>query len=198
MANSSDAAVISSSHDVQAEAQTHLRRVGSLGEIVYRDPAELTPYEHNSRKHSDKQVRQIRTSIDEFGFTQPILLRERGRGAKKKQLLIGAGHGRQLAAMLEPKLDVVPTILVSGLTDKQWRGLIIADNKLALNAEWDLEMLAAEMADLSAGDDFDVTVLGFTNAEIADLEDIGEPISGNGTSEETVTCPKCLHRFVPE
>jgi ParB-like chromosome segregation protein Spo0J len=168
-----------------------------LGEIVYRDPATLVPYERNSRKHSERQLKQLRAAIDEFGFTQPILLRE-----TKGKFTIGAGHGRQAAALLEPPLAKVPTLIVKGLSDKQWRGLIIADNKIALNAEWDHEMLAAEIASLG-GDDFDVAVLGFSEGELADLNDVGELPSegtgtGTGTGKACVTCPKCQHEFVPE
>lgn len=136
--------------------------VGShLGEIVYRDPAALIPYGRNTRTHSAAQVAQIRASIDQFGFTNPILLRE-------DEASIGAGHGRQLAALLDPPLAKVPTVVVHGLSDAQWRALIIADNKLALNAGWDESLLALELADLGA-EGFDLAVIGFDEQELADL-----------------------------
>lgn len=166
-----------------------------LGEIVYRNPADLVPYDRNARKHSARQVKQLRASIDEFGFTNPILLRQR-----RFDFCIGAGHGRQLAALLEPPLKQVPTIIVQGLTDKQWRALILADNKLALNAEWDKNMLAAELHSLGA-EDFELAVIGFTDGEIADLSEIPTPSgSGSGTppNPDAVTCPKCQHSFVPD
>jgi ParB-like chromosome segregation protein Spo0J len=166
------------------------RRAGNLGKIVYRDPAALVPYERNSRKHSERQVKQLRAAMDEFGFTNPILLRDDRR--------IGAGHGRQLAALLDPPLARVPTITVHGLNDQQWRALIISDNKLALNAEWDSAMLAAELHALGA-DDFDVAVIGFSEAEIADLTALDSPSDGGGTADpDSVVCPSCQHRFVPE
>lgn len=196
MAKAASGASLKSSPKEEVQLSPSGRRVGRLGEIIYRNPATLVPYEHNSRKHSERQVRQIRASIDEFGFTQPILLRER-----RDTLTIGAGHGRQLAALLEPPLEQVPTIIVTGLTDKQWRALVIADNKIAANAEWDTELLAAEIAAIG-GDEFDVAVLGFSDGELADLADLGElPLengTGTGTGDDCVTCPKCQHRFVPE
>lgn len=132
-----------------------------IDQIIWRDPAKLVPYERNSRSHSAEQIRQIRSSIDRFGFTNPILLRDNGES-------IGAGHGRQLASLLEPKLDRVPTLIVSGLSDDEWRALIIADNKLALNAGWNDELLKLELADLSAGG-FDMPLIGFDEHELADL-----------------------------
>ena len=136
-------------------------RGGKLDQIVWRSPADLTPYDRNSRTHSAAQVKQIRSSIDEFGFTNPILLREDGSS-------IGAGHGRQLAALLEPAIESVPTIILRGLSDRQWQALIIADNKLALNAGWDEEILTAEIAELDdAG--FDLELLGFSEEELEDL-----------------------------
>ncbi len=175
-----------------------------LGEIVYRDPAELVPYDRNARKHSPRQVKQLRAAIDEFGFTQPILCREkitRKGNVRTVLLFIGAGHGRQLAALLEPALPTVPTITVRGLTDQQWRGLILADNKLALNAEWDTNMLAAELHDLGV-QGFELAVIGFSDGELADLNEIPPPPgSGSGTPsnpENSVTCPNCQHKFLPE
>ena len=89
---------------------------------------ELIPYALNSRTHSDDQVAQIAASIREFGFTNPVLVDD-------KMNLI-AGHGRLLAAR-KLKLEEVPAITVTGLDDRKRRALVIADNKLALNADWD-------------------------------------------------------------
>lgn len=147
-------------------------RAGCLGEIVYRDPASLEPYGRNTRTHSESQIRQIRASIDEFGFTNPILLRPDGKS-------IGAGHGRQLASLLEPALKAVPTIIVHGLSDAQWRALIIADNKLALNAGWDANLLAGELADLNDGG-FDIALIGFDEHELADLGILESSGGGSG------------------
>lgn len=148
-------------------------------EIVYRDPAELVPYGKNSRTHSPEQVRQIRRSIDEFSFTNPILLRDDDKS-------IGAGHGRQLASLLKPALKRVPTVTIRGLSDAQWRALIVADNKLALNAGWDEDILRTELADLQ-GFGFDLSLTGFTSLE---LGNIFSTVEGATDPEETPEPPK--------
>jgi ParB-like chromosome segregation protein Spo0J len=94
--------------------------------VKYRKVEDLIPYVNNSRKHSDEQVAQISASIKEFGWTNPILI----DGTNS----IIAGHGRLMAAR-KLKMDEVPTIEISHLTDTQRKALVIADNKLALNAD---------------------------------------------------------------
>jgi len=89
---------------------------------------DLIPYALNSRTHSDAQVAQIAASIREFGFTNPVLIDEQNN--------LIAGHGRLLAAR-KLNMDAVPAVVVSGLDDRKRRALVIADNKLALNAGWD-------------------------------------------------------------
>ena len=101
---------------------------------------ELIPYAMNSRTHSDAQVAQIAASIREFGFTNPVLIDEANN--------LIAGHGRVLAAR-KLKMDVVPAIIVTGLDENRRRALVIADNQLALNAEWDQEKLIAELQSMS-------------------------------------------------
>ena len=124
--------------------------------IVSRKVEDLIPYARNSRTHSDEQVAQIAASVREFGWTNPVLVDgENG---------IIAGHGRILAAR-KLGMDEVPCIELAGLTDTQRRAYIIADNKLALNAGWDDELLAIEFAELAdAG--FDNLLTGFTQDEI--------------------------------
>jgi len=119
----------------------------------------LKPYAKNARTHSDAQVAQIAASIVEFGFTAPILVSEDGG--------ILAGHGR-LAAARKLDLDTVPVVVLDHLTPTQRRAYILADNQLALQAEWDQELLAAELADLSAVG-FDLALTGFSDEELADL-----------------------------
>ena len=121
--------------------------------------SDLIPYARNSRTHSDEQVSQIAASIKEFGFTNPILVDgENG---------VIAGHGRLLAAK-KLGMDTVPVIELKNLTEAQRRAYIIADNKLALNAGWNDEMLRVEFADLSdAG--FDLTLIGFSTEELETL-----------------------------
>lgn len=131
---------------------------GSI-KIEDRKVADLIPFARNSRTHSEEQVAQIAASISEFGFTNPILT-DGGNG-------IIAGHGRLLAAR-KLGLAQVPTIALSGLTEAQKRAYVIADNKLALNAGWDMELLSSEIAGL--GDDgFDLSLLGFNEDELAAL-----------------------------
>ena len=104
--------------------------------IVRRRCAALIPYARNARTHSDQQVAQIAASIREFGFTNPVLIDEEDG--------IIAGAGRVLGAHLLG-LDEVPCIVLAHLTPTQRRAYVLADNKLALNAGWDLEMLSLEM-----------------------------------------------------
>jgi ParB-like chromosome segregation protein Spo0J len=120
-------------------------------QIVYRSVAELIPYAANSRTHSDAQVAQIAASIKEFGWASPILI--------DGDNTIIAGHGRLLAAR-KLGMEEVPAIIVDHLSKAQQRALVIADNQLALNAGWDMDMLKAEIEDLNL-DGFDLELLGF-------------------------------------
>jgi site-specific DNA-methyltransferase (adenine-specific) len=127
--------------------------------IVQTPVDQLIPYVNNSRKHSDEQVAQIAASIKEFGWTNPILVDgEKG---------IIAGHGRLMAAR-KLGMEEVPVIELSHLSDTQRKALIIADNKLAMNAEWDNDLLTIELNDLLA-DDFALEILGFDKDELAAL-----------------------------
>ena len=116
----------------------------------------LIPYARNSRTHSDAQGAQIAASIREFGFTNPVLVDEANG--------IIAGHGRVLAAR-KLKMPDVPAIRLSHLTEAQKRAYVIADNKLALNAGWDIELLRLEINDLR-GLEFDVALTGFSTEEL--------------------------------
>ena len=121
--------------------------------------AALIPYARNPRTHSDAQVAQIAASIREFGWTNPLLVDEAGT--------LIAGHGRLLAAR-QLGMTEVPAITLSHLSEAQKRALVIADNKLALNAGWDDELLRIELADL-AELGFDLNLVGFDDFEIADI-----------------------------
>ena len=122
--------------------------------------SKLIPYANNSRTHDDAQVAQLAASIKEFGFRNPILVDGVG---------IIAGHGRLLAAR-KLGLEKVPTIDCSDMTETQKKAYIIADNKLALNSGWDSELLKLEITDLQ-NTDFDLTKLGFSEMELANLFD---------------------------
>lgn len=136
----------------------------------------LKPYERNARTHSAEQVAQIAASIVEFGFTNPILV-DSSDG-------IIAGHGR-LQAALELGLSTVPVVVLDHLSDRQRRAYILADNQLALNAGWDLELLRTELQDLVA-DDFDLSVIGFSNDELSDLLPEVEELPPEDADEEAV------------
>ncbi|MDE2515727.1 MAG: ParB N-terminal domain-containing protein [Rhodospirillales bacterium] len=124
--------------------------------LEHRAVSSLHPARRNPRTHSRKQIRQIADSIQRFGFTSPILIDDEDR--------VLAGHGRVAAAKL---LDLasVPVIRLSGLSKEEQRAYALADNKLALNAGWDQELLAVELQELiDVG--FEVELTGFSLAEI--------------------------------
>lgn len=123
---------------------------------------ELLSYAKNSRTHSEAQIDQIAASIKEFGFTNPVLIDDNNQ--------IIAGHGRVTAAR-KLKLSEVPCIRLGYLTESQKRAYVIADNKLALNAGWDDELLALELKDLQ-DEGFDLSITGFNDKELAKLLDI--------------------------
>ena len=127
--------------------------------VERRSVNDLIPYARNARTHSDEQVAQIAASIREWGWTTPVLVDESGG--------IIAGHGRVMAAR---KLGIteVPVMVAVGWSEQQKRAYVLADNKLALNAGWDMEMLALELGDL-AGAGFDMNLTGFSEDELAAL-----------------------------
>jgi len=131
-------------------------------DFTNKKTSDLIPYANNSRTHSADQVAQIASSIREFGFTNPVLIDDKNT--------IIAGHGRVLAAS-KLGLEDVPCILLKGLSDAQKKAYVIADNKLALNAGWDNDLLRVEIEDLKDMD-FDIDLLGFSSDEIEDLFDI--------------------------
>jgi ParB-like chromosome segregation protein Spo0J len=159
--------------------------------------ADLIPYAKNTRTHSEIQIQQIAGSIREFGFTNPVLIdAENG---------IIAGHGRVMAAQ-KLGLAKVPCIRLAHLTDTQKRAYIIADNKLALNAGWDEELLGLELADLREAD-FDLGLLGFDAEGIeAALNPPERDETPDSSSQEIdvdgmemeCQCPKCGFEFDPK
>src|ERR1700731_1956224 len=119
----------------------------------------LVPYSKNARTHSDEQVIQIAASIAQFGFTNPLLVDSKAG--------ILAGHGRLLAAQ-KLGLAEAPVIVLDHLSETQKRAYIIADNKLALNAGWNEEVLSAELAQLER-EGFDLELIGFSDREMEEL-----------------------------
>ncbi|WP_374347867.1 site-specific DNA-methyltransferase [Phenylobacterium sp.] len=125
-------------------------------QIEMQAPGSLRPYAQNARRHSKAQIAQIVTSIQRFGFTNPVLVSDQDE--------IIAGHGRVLAAK-KLGMTSVPTLRLSHLTAEERRAYILADNKLALNAGWDSELLAIELQAL-IDTDFDISLTGFSLAEV--------------------------------
>lgn len=121
----------------------------------------LVPYARNARTHSKEQILQIRASLREFGFVTPVIVDEK--------YSVIAGHGR-IAAAKEEGITEIPCVFAENLTEAQKKAYILADNRLAMNAGWDEEMLAVEIADLQ-GADFDVSLLGFDDKELNSLLD---------------------------
>ena len=130
----------------------------------------LKPYPRNSRTHSRKQIRQIASSIERFGFTNPVLVSDHGE--------IIAGHGRVEAARLLGR-RTVPTLSLAHLSETERRAYVLADNKLALNAGWDKEILAIELQAL-VDLEFDVELTGFSLAEVDLAIDEAQEASANG------------------
>jgi len=128
-------------------------------QVERRSVRSLVPYARNARTHSDEQVAQIAASIREWGWTVPVLIDEDGG--------LIAGHGRVLAAR-KLGLAEIPVMVATGWSEAQKRAYVLADNKLALNAGWDLELLAVELGDLQ-GFDFDLLLTGFSDDELSKL-----------------------------
>ena len=155
--------------------------------------AELIPYARNSRTHSPQQVDKIAASIREFGFLNPII-------ADGKNGIV-AGHGRVMAAQ-KLGLASLPVIEAAHLTEAQKRAYVIADNRLALDAGWDNDMLKIELQDLDA-EGFDLSLTGFEVGEMAAMFD--QPNFAPGTEDDQgkldelapkmVTCPHCGKDF---
>lgn len=153
--------------------------------VERRKVSELIPYARNSRTHSDAQVAQIAASIREWGWTMPILIDEAGN--------VIAGHGRIMAAQ-KLGIEDVPCMTATGWSEAKRRAYVIADNKLALNSDWDSEMLRVEYNTLSDLG-FDMSLTGFSDDEISSFafeEDeeasLPEQKELNATFEVAVEC----------
>ncbi len=148
--------------------------------ITYRLVSDLTANVRNARTHDRRQLRQIKNSIEAFGFTNPLLVDEAG--------VLIAGHGRLLAA-IDLQLSEVPVVVLTHLTDIQKRALMLADNKIAMNAGWNMDMLAEELVDIST---LDLGIdLGATGFEMAEIDLILESAHDPAGSEQPVeTAPE--------
>jgi len=138
--------------------------IGPRITMMRRD--QLAPYPRNARKHSKKQIRQIADSIERFGFTNPILVDDDD--------MILAGHGRVAAAALLG-IETVPTLRLSAMSEADKRAYILADNKIAENAGWDIDILAGELEFiLGVTPTIDIGLIGFSIAEVDAILDGGE------------------------
>lgn len=164
----------------------------STNNIVMKPLSELRAYQFNARLHDSAQIDALKSSIKEFGFTNPVLINPSGR--------IIAGHGR-IKAAYELGMTEVPCLVLSSLSEAQARAYTIADNQLPQMATWNFDMLAVELDELQEGG-FDISTLGFNAEELTEM--LGSPDELPEISEEkdekaekdTTICPKCHHEFV--
>ena len=160
------------------------------------DVNKLVPYANNARTHSPAQINKLRSSIREFGFINPVIIDDKYG--------IIAGHGRVQAAM-EEGITEVPCLLVDHLSEAQKRAYILADNRMAMDAGWDEQLLRIEIAELQATD-FNALLTGFREDEIRDLfsvkmtpDDVGSNTEFDeddfGDGEFAHECPRCGFRY---
>jgi DNA modification methylase len=152
--------------------QTEVLETNASG-LIDRPPGDLKPWPGNPRTHNDKQLAKLKTSIQKFGFTAPVLVDEAG--------FILSGNGRvQAAKALE--LPTIPTRIITGLSEAKKRAYVIADNKLAQLAGWDATLLKGEL-ELLIAENFDIETTGFSTAEIDILFDGAEEPSGSDPND---------------
>jgi len=165
-----------------------------MRQIEARSIDSLIPYANNARTHSAEQVAQVAASIKEFGFTNPVLIDEQGG--------VIAGHGRVMAAK-KLGLAEVPCVVLDGLTEAQRKAYVIADNKLAENSKFDLDMLKVEIEALQELD-FNIDLLGFDVYELENIFDVDNKIKDMDDKEDfnevgnfdlEHKCPKCGYEF---
>lgn len=158
-------------------------------EIINKNINDLIPYINNARTHSEEQINQICASINEYGFTNPVLIDEKG--------MIIAGHGR-VEASKKLNMKEVPCIILENLKEAQKKAYIIADNKMALNAGWDEELLKLELENLKELD-FDLTLTGFDEIELDGIlnsyyeEEPKENQEDFDIEKKLCRCPSCGH-----
>ena len=132
--------------------------------VERRSVDSLIPYARNARTHSDEQVAQLAASIKEWGWTTPVLVDEEGS--------IIAGHGRVMAAR-KLGIEEIPVMVARGWTEAQRRAYVLADNKLALNSGWDMDLLKVELQEVGEAN-FDLEKIGFSVGEMSALFDVHE------------------------
>jgi len=154
-----------------------LKKEWPADKVERRKVSDLIPYARNARTHSDAQVAQIAASISEWGWTTPVLVDEAGS--------IIAGHGRVMAAR-KLGLSDVPVMVAAGWSEAQKKAYVLADNQLALNAGWDMDLLKVEVGDLNV-EGFDLNLIGFDDKLLADL--LAEPTEGLTDPDEVPEPP---------
>lgn len=145
--------------------------------IEYRAPSELSAYEKNARTHPEEQIEALAKAIEEFGFTNPVLV--------NADNVIRAGHARVQAA-LKLRMAKVPVIVLTHLSEAQQRALVLADNRISEGSAWDTNLLSEELKALHE-EDFDLELLGFDEKELEELlnrEDEQAAAEGQGETED--------------
>jgi site-specific DNA-methyltransferase (adenine-specific) len=168
--------------EIKMSKSKAIENVGTINawpadKVERRAVADLIPYARNARTHSDAQVAQIAASVKEWGWTTPILIDEAGS--------IIAGHGRVMAARKLGLTDV-PVMVATGWSEAQKKAYVLADNQLALNAGWDIELLKVEVGDLNL-EGFDLSLIGFDDKLLGDL--LAEPTEGLTDPDEVPEAP---------
>lgn len=162
--------------------------MGKIADVQEVTLTKLVPYVNNAKIHSEEQVTMIASSIREFGFLSPVLI--------DRDFNIIAGHGRVMAAK-KLNMESVPCVFIEGLTEAQRKAYILADNKLGEIAEWDIDILNAELEKLTAAG-FNISLTGFNlNNEIQQELNEGVEISIDSLNDEHFRheCPECGFRF---
>lgn len=153
--------------------------------IEYVSKDELRPYANNAKMHTDEQIEQIRRSIKEFGFNDPIALWHDNE--------VIEGHGRLLAVMGMDEIETVPVIRLDNLTDEQRRAYMLVHNKLTMNTGFDFALLEEELEGL----DIDMSEFGFEEYEHTDIDSLFADASEKETEEKQIQCPHCGEWFTP-
>jgi len=175
-------------------ASAHQQEVSWPADHVERWPlARLIPYARNARTHTPEQIKQVAASMREWGWTVPVLVDETGS--------IIAGHCRVSAGELNGYSEA-PVMVARGWSEAKKRAYVLADNKLAMNAGWDENLLAVEFTDLKAAD-FDMALMGFEASEINNLMNgpnfppASQDEQGRLDQKDPLVCPACGHEFTP-
>ena len=166
------------------KGQLTMDNVRTTTELRLVDTDQLIPYINNARTHSPEQITKLRSSLREFGFINPVLV--------DKDYNVIAGHGR-IAAAKEEGLSKIPCVFVEHLTEAQKKAYIIADNRMAMDAGWDNDLLRVELEALQ-GEDFDVLLTGFDEAELSKLFDEGNDVKEDNFDVEAEIEKPCFSK----